>query len=67
MAMNLLNPIQYLRGTKATIAQLEARQFNTALASNTAQQNRNDMNAMLTTILTHIAAKSSSTGTSQPA
>lgn len=51
----------------AKIAQLEAQQFNTALASNAAQQNRNDMNAMLTTILTHIAAKSSSTGTSQPA
>ena len=46
----------------AKIAQLEAQTFNTNLANSAAQQNRNDMNAMLNTIITHIAAHSS-TGT----
>lgn len=50
----------------AKIAQLEAQQFNTALANGTAAQNRQDMNAMLTTILNHMSYKSSSTSTSQP-
>lgn len=48
---------------KAENAALKSQAFSTNLAAGTAQQNRNDMNAMLTTILTHIAAKSSSTGT----
>lgn len=52
---------------KAENAALKSQAFSTNLAAGTAQQTRNDMNAMLTTILTHIAAKSSSTGTSQPA
>ena len=40
----------------ARIAQLEAQNFNTNLANSTAQQNRNDMQSMLNTILTHVAS-----------
>ena len=48
----------------AKIAQLEAQNFNTGLATANAQQTRNDMNTMLNTILTHIAAtRTTGTGT----
>lgn len=40
----------------AKIASLEAQQFNSALAAGYAQQNRNDMQGMLTTIIGHMAA-----------
>lgn len=40
----------------AKIAQLEAQQFNAGLAAGYAQQNRNDMQGMLTTIIGHMAA-----------
>lgn len=43
----------------ARIAQLEAQNFNTNLANSTAQQNRNDMQSMLTTILAHLPTTSS--------
>ena len=41
------------------IAQLEAQNFNTNLANNAAQQNRNDMQSMLNTILAHLPTTSS--------
>lgn len=40
----------------AKIAQLEAQSFNSALAAGTAQQTRNDMNAMMANIIGHMAA-----------
>ena len=43
----------------ARIAQLEAQNFNTNLANNAAQQNRNDMQSMLNTILAHLPTTSS--------
>ena len=43
----------------ARIAQLEAQNFNTNLANNAAQQNRNDMQSMLNTILAHLPNTSS--------
>lgn len=39
----------------AKIAQLEAQSFNSALAAGTAQQTRNDMNAMMANIIGHMA------------
>lgn len=39
----------------AKIAQLEAQQFNTALAAGTSQQCRNDLNAAMTNIIGHMA------------
>lgn len=49
----------------AKIAQLEAQSFNSALAAGTAQQTRNDMNAMMTNIIGHMAVinRSGNTGT----
>ena len=44
---------------EARIAQLEAQNFNTNLANNAAQQNRNDMQSMLKTILAHLPTTSS--------
>lgn len=48
--------LREMSGKDAKIAQLEAQQFNSALAAGTAQQTRNDMQSMLTTILGHMAA-----------
>lgn len=39
----------------AKIAQLEAQSFNAALAAGTAQQTRNDMNAMMANIIGHMS------------
>lgn len=48
----------------AKIAQLEAQAFNGALAAGYAQQNRNDMQGMLTTIIGHMQAfRNTGTGT----
>ena len=51
----------------AKIAQLEAQQFNSALAAGTSQQTRNDMQSMLTTILGHMAAFRTTTGSTAAA
>lgn len=52
--------LREMNAKDAKIAQLEAQQFNSALAAGTAQQTRNDMQSMLTTILGHMAIKSGS-------
>lgn len=51
----------------ATIATLQAQQFNTGLAQQSMQQNRNDMQTMLNTILSAIAATKTTTGTTPAA
>lgn len=48
--------LREMNSKDAKIAQLEAQQFNSALAAGTAQQTRNDMNAMLSTIISHVTA-----------
>lgn len=48
--------LREMNSKDAKIAQLEAQQFNSALAAGTAQQTRNDMNAMLATIISHVTA-----------
>lgn len=48
----------------AKIAQLEAQQYNSALAAGYAQQNRNDMQSMMANIIGHMAAfRTPATGT----
>lgn len=47
----------------AEIAALKAQAFNSNLAASTAQQNRNDMQSMLNTLLGHMALLKTSTGT----
>ena len=51
----------------AAIATLQAQQFNTNLAQQSMQQNRNDMQTMLNTILSAIAATKTATGTTPAA
>lgn len=51
----------------AAIATLQAQQFNTGLAQQSMQQNRNDMQTMLNTILSAIAATKTTTGTTPAA
>lgn len=51
----------------AAIATLQAQQFNTNLAQQSMQQNRNDMQTMLNTILSAIAATKTTTGTTPAA
>lgn len=51
----------------AAIATLQAQQFNTNLAQQSMQQNRSDMQTMLNTILSAIAATKTTTGTTPAA
>ena len=51
----------------AKIAQLEAQQFNTALAAGTSQQCRNDLNAAMTNIIGHMAVINRTTPTTAAA
>ena len=51
----------------AAIATLQAQQFNSGLAQQSMQQNRNDMQTMLNTILSAIAATHTTTGGTTPA
>lgn len=59
--------LREMNAKDAKIAQLEAQQFNSALAAGTSQQTRNDMQSMLTTILGHMAAFRTTTGSTAAA